>query len=71
MIDEHPSIYDETKWAVRPAGARKDSVPYFYVNAQEDHVDDPLAHLGFAEGMKGRSWNFSTKMRPGYIRGPH
>ena len=27
MIDYFPSIYDENKWAVRPAGARPDGVP--------------------------------------------
>ena len=68
MIDENPSIYDSNKWAVRPKGARKDSIPDFYVNARQDHVDDPNAHLGFAEGMQGRSWNLRTKMRPGYDR---
>ncbi len=62
VIDELPSIYDEKKWAARPAGARKNSIPYFYVNAQEDHVDDPLAHLKYSEGMTGRSWNFKTIM---------
>ncbi len=71
MRDEFPSIYDETKYAVRPAGSHKSSIPYFYVNANEDHVDDPLAHLGCGTGMAGRSWNFKTKMRPGYDRGPH
>ncbi len=40
------------------------------MNAQQDHVPDPLAHLGYTGGMKGRSWNCSTKLRPGYIRGP-
>ncbi len=67
MIDELPSIYDENKWAVRPAGARQCSVPSFFGNAQQDHITDPLAHLGCAEGMKGR---IRTKMRPGYIAGP-
>jgi hypothetical protein len=69
MRDECPSEFDATKWAVRPAGARKHSIPYFYVNENEDHVDDPLAHLPFALSMKGRSWNFKTQMRPGYYRG--
>ncbi len=71
MIDESPSIYDENKWAVRRAGSRPEGTPFFYVNAQHDHVPDPLAHLGFSEGMRGRSWNFSTVMRQGYPQGPN
>ena len=56
-----------TSWCKK----EQNSVPYFYVNAQEDHVDDPLAHLGYARGMQGRSWNYRTKMLAGYVRGPH
>ncbi len=65
-----PSEFDSQKWAVRPAGASPTSIPYFYVNANQDHVEDPLAHLGFAEGFAGRSLNLKTKMRPGYEPGP-
>ena len=57
MRDEFPSPLDPNKWAVRPAGARKNSVPFFYVNANEDHVDDPSERLGCAAGMSGRSLN--------------
>ncbi len=70
MMAEFPSEFDTHKWAVRPAGAKPNSVPYFYVNANQDHVDDPLSHLGFAEGMSGRSFNFKTMMKPGFTPGP-
>ncbi len=59
LRDELPSEFDTTKYAVRPAGARPNSVPYFYVNANHDHVEDPLAHLGPADGMKRTKLQFS------------
>ena len=60
MMAECPSEFDSQKWAVRPAGARLNIGPYFYVNANPDHVHDPLSHVGFAEGMTPGSFQFQN-----------
>ena len=61
IIAQAPSEFDSEKWAVRPAGAQPDSMPYFFVDSDYAHVDDP-------PGTK--SCQFKTMAKKGWtVRG--
>ncbi len=65
LQDPEPSRLDARKFAVRPEGASKMTVPFFYVDENGDKCSDPGDHHDFAN-MEGKSWNLETVPNPRY-----